>query len=106
MGRRLIISDNLDDPLNPLVLDGAAFAAAARDPLATGMLMVDQVRVLASPRQVSKERGGMEQAAGRAAGGVPRRALGLSNSRRATYAIDAISAQQTGDNQVRFRAKL
>jgi hypothetical protein len=43
MGRRLIIPDNLDDPLNPLVLDGAAFAAAARDPLAIGMLMVDQV---------------------------------------------------------------
>lgn len=48
----------------------------------------------------------MEQAAGRAAGGVPRRALGLSIRRRATYATDAISAQTTGDNQVRFRAKL
>jgi hypothetical protein len=103
MGRRLIISDNRDDPGNPLVLDGEAIDAAARDPLAIGMLMVDQVwaegkdptggglyyerksnqhrrlqafetgsedlmtggwvRVLASPRQVSKERGGMEQAA-------------------------------------------
>ena len=43
MGRRLIISDNRDDPLNPLVLDGEAIDAAARDPLAIGMLMVDQV---------------------------------------------------------------
>lgn len=43
MGRRLIIFDNRDDPLNPFVLDGGAIDAAARDPLAIGMLMVDQV---------------------------------------------------------------
>jgi hypothetical protein len=35
---RLIISDNRDDPGNPLVLDGEAIDAAARDPLAIGML--------------------------------------------------------------------
>jgi hypothetical protein len=43
MGDRLIISDNREDPDNPLVLDGEAIDAAARDPLAIGKLMVDQV---------------------------------------------------------------
>jgi hypothetical protein len=40
---RLIISDNRDDPGNPLVLDGEAIDAAAQDSLAIGKLMVDQV---------------------------------------------------------------
>ena len=40
---RLIISDNREDPGNPLVLDGEAIDAAAQDPLAIGRLMVDQV---------------------------------------------------------------
>lgn len=125
MGDRLIISDNREDPGNPLVLDGEAIDAAARDPLAIGKIMVDQVwaegtdptggglyyernsnqhrrlqafetgsedfmtggwvRVLATAEQVRKERPGMERAAtaGRAAGGVPGRSLGLSNRRRA-----------------------
>ncbi len=43
MSTRLIISDNRDEPGNPLVLDGEAIDAAARDPLAIGKLMVDQV---------------------------------------------------------------
>jgi hypothetical protein len=43
MGKRLIISDNREDPGNPLVLDGEAIDAAAKDPLAIGKLMVDQV---------------------------------------------------------------
>jgi hypothetical protein len=43
MGHRLIVSDNRDDPGNPLVLDGEAIDAAAQDPLAIGKLMVDQV---------------------------------------------------------------
>jgi hypothetical protein len=43
MGQRLIISDNRDEPGNPLVLDGEAIDAAAKDPLAIGQLMVDQV---------------------------------------------------------------
>jgi hypothetical protein len=43
MSSRLIISDNRDDPGNPLVLDGDAMDAAARDPMAIGKLMVDQV---------------------------------------------------------------
>ena len=43
MGQRLIISDNRDDPGNPLILDGDAIDAAADDPLAIGKLMVDQV---------------------------------------------------------------
>jgi hypothetical protein len=43
MGDRLIISDNREDPGNPLVLDGEAIDAAARDPLSIGKLMVDQV---------------------------------------------------------------
>jgi hypothetical protein len=43
MGQRLIISDNRDDPGNPLILDGEAIDAAADDPLAIGKLMVDQV---------------------------------------------------------------
>ena len=43
MGDRLIISDNREDPGNPLVLDGEAIDAAARDSLAIGKLMVDQV---------------------------------------------------------------
>jgi len=34
MGHRLIVSDNRDDPGNPLVLDGEAIDAAALDPLA------------------------------------------------------------------------
>jgi hypothetical protein len=40
---RLIISDNRDDPGNPLVLDGEAIEGAASDPAAIGKLMVDQV---------------------------------------------------------------
>jgi hypothetical protein len=40
---RLIISDNRDDPGNPLVLDGEAIEGAASDPVAIGKLMVDQV---------------------------------------------------------------
>ena len=63
------------------------------------------VRVVARPRQVSKERGAMEQAAGRAAGGVPP-SVGAVPLAVGTLSIDAISAQTTGDNQVRFRAKL
>ncbi len=43
MSPRLIVSDNRDDPGNPLVLDGEAIDAAAQDPLAIGKLMVDQV---------------------------------------------------------------
>ncbi len=43
MSPRLIISDNRDDPGNPLVLDGEAIDAAASDPVAIGKLMVDQV---------------------------------------------------------------
>jgi hypothetical protein len=43
MGQRLIISDNRDDPGNPLILDGEALDVAAHDPLAIGKLMVDQV---------------------------------------------------------------
>jgi hypothetical protein len=40
---RLIVSDNRDDPGNPLVLGGEAIDAAAQDPVAIGKLMVDQV---------------------------------------------------------------
>ena len=43
MSPRLIISDNRDDPGNPLVLDGEVIDAAASDPVAIGKLMVDQV---------------------------------------------------------------
>jgi hypothetical protein len=43
MASRLIVSDNRDDPCNPLVLDGNVIDAAAKDPLAIGKLMVDQV---------------------------------------------------------------
>ena len=42
MASRLIVSDNRDDPGNPLVLDGDAIDAAAKDPLSIGKLMVDQ----------------------------------------------------------------
>ena len=38
MGDRLIISDNRDDPGNPLVLDGEAIDAAAQVPLEIGKL--------------------------------------------------------------------
>jgi len=38
MGDRLIISDNREDPGNPLVLDGEAIDAAAQDPPAIGKL--------------------------------------------------------------------
>jgi hypothetical protein len=39
MASRLIVSDNRDDPGNPLVLGGDAIdAAAAQDPLAIGKL--------------------------------------------------------------------
>jgi hypothetical protein len=38
MGDQLIVSDNRDDPGNPLVLDGEAIDAAARNPLAIGNL--------------------------------------------------------------------
>jgi hypothetical protein len=43
MGPRLIVSDNREDPGNPLILDGQAIDEAARDPVAIGKLMVDQV---------------------------------------------------------------
>ena len=43
MGKRLIISDNRDDPGYPLVLDGEAIDKAAEDPQKIGQLMVDQV---------------------------------------------------------------
>jgi hypothetical protein len=43
MPQRLIISDNPEDPGNPLVLEGEAIDAAARDPVAIGKVMVDQV---------------------------------------------------------------
>ncbi len=43
MGQRLIVSDNREDPGNPLILDGQAIDEAARDPVAIGKLMVDQV---------------------------------------------------------------
>ena len=43
MGDRLIISDNREDPGNPLVLDGESIDAAAQDPLAIGKIMVDQI---------------------------------------------------------------
>jgi len=43
MPNRQIISDNPEDPGNPLVLDGAAIDAAAQDPAAIGKVMVDQV---------------------------------------------------------------
>jgi hypothetical protein len=36
MSPRLIISDNCDDPGNPLVLDGEGIDAAASDPVAIG----------------------------------------------------------------------
>jgi hypothetical protein len=39
MGQRLIISDNRDDPGNPLVLDGKAIDAAAKDPQAMALLL-------------------------------------------------------------------
>ena len=42
MPQRLIIFDNPEDPGNPLVLDGEAIDAAAKDPVAIGKLMVDQ----------------------------------------------------------------
>ena len=38
MPQRLIISDNPEDPGNPLVLEGEAIDAAARDPVAIGKL--------------------------------------------------------------------
>ncbi len=43
MSPRLIVSDNRDDPGNPLVLDDEAIDAVAQDPLAIGKIMVDQV---------------------------------------------------------------
>ena len=42
MSPRLIVSDNRDDPGNPLVLDDEAIDAVAQDPLAIGKIMVDQ----------------------------------------------------------------
>jgi len=42
MSPRLIISDNRDDPGNPLILDGDAIEGAAQDPVAIRKLMVDQ----------------------------------------------------------------
>ncbi len=38
MAHRLIVSDNREDPGNPLVLDGEAIDAAERDPLSIGKL--------------------------------------------------------------------
>lgn len=43
MAQRLIISDNREEPGNPLVLDGGVIDAAASEPAAIGKLMVDQV---------------------------------------------------------------
>ena len=42
MSPRLIISDNRDNPGNPLILDDDAIEGAAQDPGAIGKLMVDQ----------------------------------------------------------------
>ena len=42
MGQRLIVSDNREDPGDPLILNGQAIDEAARDPVAIGKLMVDQ----------------------------------------------------------------
>lgn len=42
MGQRLIVSNNREDPGNPLILDGQAIDEAARDPVAISKLMVDQ----------------------------------------------------------------
>jgi hypothetical protein len=56
MGDRLIISDNREDPGNPLVLDGEAIDAAATS---TG----GWVRVLATTEQLRRERPDMERAA-------------------------------------------
>ena len=42
MSPRLIVSDNRDDPGNPVVLDDEAIDAAAQDRLAIGKIMVDQ----------------------------------------------------------------
>ena len=36
MAQSLIISDNCENPANPLVLDGGAIDAAAQDPVAIG----------------------------------------------------------------------
>lgn len=41
MPQRLIFFDNPEDPGNPLVLYGEAIDAAAKDPVAIGMVMVD-----------------------------------------------------------------
>ena len=38
MSPRLIISDNRDDPGNPLILDGDAIEGAAQDPATIGKL--------------------------------------------------------------------
>jgi hypothetical protein len=38
MGPRLIVSDNREDPGNPLILDGQTIDEAARDPVAIGKL--------------------------------------------------------------------
>jgi hypothetical protein len=43
VGQRLIISDNQDEAGSPLLLDGEAIDGAAKDSLAIGQLMVDQV---------------------------------------------------------------
>jgi hypothetical protein len=104
MGERLIISDNREDPGNPLAIGKIMVDqvwAEGTDPTGGGLyyernsnkhrrLQVFEtgsedfmtggwVRVLATAEQVRKERPGME----RAAGGVPGRSLGLSNRRRA-----------------------
>ncbi len=47
---RLIVSDNRDDPGNPLVLGGDAIdAAAAQDPLAIGKLSPQAVMIRGTP---------------------------------------------------------
>ncbi|MBD2550425.1 hypothetical protein H6G65_12680 [Microcystis elabens FACHB-917] len=72
MGDRLIISDNREDPGNPLVLNGEAIDAAARDPLAIGKLMVDQVWAegtdSAGCRSLNRQRGLHDRRLGAGAG--------------------------------------
>ena len=84
MGDRLILSDNRDDPGNPLVLDGEAIDAAARDPLAIGKLMVDQVWAEGTDWHGARFQSRLGEdpwhPPGRAAGGVPGHPLALRMS--------------------------
>jgi len=42
MGQPLIVSDNRENPGNPLIVDGQAIEEAARDPVAIDKSLVDQ----------------------------------------------------------------